>query len=384
MFHVKHRLPAAAFIVAAVYVPPDLLFSGTFMPHWWAMALLLPWVSRLDPRALDPRIGACLLAGIAWAAISLAWTIIPAEGTMDLIFLMLLALAMLAGANAEPEELDRALAGFGWGIAISAPVSIAQALGYTVGPPTYHPAGLFFNSEIMGLAAAAAFVWAARSARYALAVATFIPLALSNSRVSFAAAGVGILFGWLPECGRAIKTAVIVGGGAAMGGIFWLASIGFPIGRLVTGLSRVVIWIAGIENITPLGGGLGWWPVAFPGPLEEYAHSDILQFAVELGAGSLFLLAVPVMIWRKGAGDVAQRSAFVCLVVEAAVSFPTHLPATGFMAALLAGGMARRGDRICRGERAGRSRNADDLRWATAHRARVVSAIPLGTPRIPF
>lgn len=349
-------LAAAAFVVAAAYLPG--IFSSAFMPRWWILAIALPLVSDLDPRNLPPAIGACLLAGLAWAAASLTWAPEPAEGFGDLILLILASLAMLAAAGAE--DLDLPISAFGWGIATASAVQAAQVLaGDLLGFQGLEvaPAGTFLNPEPFALAAAPIAAWALQRAAWPLLAAMAVPLALCGSRVALAALAAALLWAWNPRP-TILKWATVLGLAVACAGAIVLLGPH----RLSTAFSRIILWLAAAESMTPLGRGLGWWAVGHPGASEEFAHSDVLQLAVELGGGALLLLAVPVIVWCKGIGDDAERAAFVCLALEAAVSFPLHLPATAFLAALLAGGMAGRWRRVRRLELARRANALAALR----------------------
>ena len=345
-FVIRHKLAVAAFVVATAYVPG--LFSSAYMPRWWAIAVLLPLASDLDPRAIAEPARRLLLLGLAWTALSLLWTPIPAEGAMDLFCMALLVLAMTAGACTE--DISPVVEAFGWGIAVSSAVVLAYHLGYPTDVQNSGRGGLFLSTEIIAEVAAPVLVWALWKRRWALSMAMVVPLALCDSRISVIAAAAGLAFGWRPR--RVwIKSIVVV-----MVMVAAAASVvSLGLFKISTGLTRFVLWGAAAESITTFGHGLGWWTVAHPGPMEEYVHSDVLQFMVELGAGSLFLLAVPIMALWRGVGNVAERSAFLCLIVEGIVSFPTHLPASGFLAALLAGRMVSGRYSICRAELDGRA-----------------------------
>jgi len=335
------RLAVVAFVVATAYVPG--MFSGAYMPRWWAIAILLPLASDLDPRVLPRDVGLLLAGGLAWAAASLAWTPIPAEGAMDLLFLILLALALVAAADAE--DLSPALAAFGWGIAASSVLAALQFAGVPTGLPHAGPAGLFMNSEILAETAAPIFVWAAWERRWALAAFLAVPVALCESRVAILAVAAGAL--WAASVPARVKAFIMAA--VALPAAATVFALG--LGKTVSAFDRVLLWTTGALHVTPWGRGIGWWPVAFPGPMQEYAHSDALQLVVELGVGGLLLAAVPAMILLKGRkDDVARRAALVAMLAEAAISFPLHVPASGFLAALLAGGLVLPRDRVRRRE----------------------------------
>jgi hypothetical protein len=325
-------MPAAALLVAVAYVPG--IYSAASMPRWWVMALALPVISDLDPRQLWAPVGVCLFGGLMWAAVSLAVSPDPQNGALQLLLMALLALTMIAAAGIE--DVDRCVEWFGWGIAISCVLAVPQWFGWNGILQTARPAGLFLNSEILAETAAPILIWAWFKNRFALFGVMLIPLLLCHSRIAVVVAAAGLLYGWRPRHWGLRPLLIALLANAALASVFVL---GF--GKLESGLDRMVLWGAGLLSITPGGRGLGWWASTHPGPLSEVAHSDALQLMVEVGLGSLFLLAVPIILLTRGTGDTAMRAAYVALGVEALVSFPMHLAASGFLAAVLAGHMAR-------------------------------------------
>lgn len=366
----EHRLAAVAFLLAVAWVPN--IFSYASMPRWWVLAVGLPLAADLDPRKLVATpAGALLAAGLAWAAISLAWAPIPRDGVLDWFFLALLAFSTTAAIE-RPEAVENALAAFSWGLAVSSAIAVAQRLGWnTPWIPGSGVGALFLNSEVLAETAAPIFAWAVFSRRWTSAAIALAPLAVCNSRIAVVAAAVGLWFSWRTD--RTLKVCVAI-----------LVLLAIPLALLGAGDlkigsagTRIVLWAAAVESVVPLGRGLGWWAAAHPNPMETVAHSDALQFVVDLGIGAMPFLLVPVAA-LFGGGDDAKRAAFVVIVAEAAVSFPLHLPATVFLAGLLAGALAadRRDLRWPRFLR--RAENPRDLRRQAAQGLRVDRDCPLG------
>ena len=114
------------------------------------------------------------------------------------------------------------------------------------------------------------------------------------------------------------------------------------------GAERVNAWIDTVSGFSPLGNGIGSYWALYPkyathadtvASRMEYAHDEPLHFAFELGAGSLFLLALFV---RSLSGRLElERMLLVAVFIEGLLSFPLHMPVTAFLAALLAGRLAR-------------------------------------------
>ncbi len=318
-----------AFCVGAAYWPG--IYSGYSMPKWWVMWIglaIIPWGFR----NLDRTIAWCAAGGVLMAAWSLAVTPHLYGGTFDLICIILLCgVAVGAAALDDAGPVVEALS---WGVAISVAASVLQFFGWYIAPHTGY-AGFYLNPEIMGELAAPLLVWAFWSQRWVLAGIMATSVLLCHSRIAFFVAGCGLLFGW--RAPRVVKLTCVVA--LLSAGITAVLFIGPE--KYLTGMTRVMYWTTAVMSLTLDGRGLAWWAAAHPFPMEEFVHSDVLQAMLEIGWGSLFFIAIPVMVLFRG-GGIAERAAYIAICVEALVSFPMHLPATGFLAAVLTGNLARR------------------------------------------
>jgi hypothetical protein len=328
----KNRPAIAAFVVAVAYWPG--LFSAAYMPRWWAVALAVPLAFDPDRRNVRSAVALCLLAFLACAAASLVVSPDAQTAALDLLFLCFLVAVAFSAAGLA--DADPTISAFCWGVSISAALCVPQAMGWSPVFQTSGPAGLFTNSEVMAEIAAPLLVWAAVKGRWGQAALMLIPLALCHSRIAVFAAAAGVLYAW-PVRRAWIKPSIF----AAIVVLAAASAVIFGVDKAASGMTRLVLWGTALESIVPLGRGLGWWAFAHPGGLDQVAHSDALQYVVELGAGSIFLLIVPFLVLKRGIGHAAERAAFVVLCIEAVVSFPLHLPASGFLFALLAGSLAR-------------------------------------------
>ncbi len=344
--------PALAFAVGAAYLPG--IFSAASMPRWWVIAVGLPLVSTIDPRSMSTPVLSCLLGAVAWSA-ALLWRD-PMGGALDFYFFLLLVGVAVAASDCD--HCRDVVEWFGWGVAVSTPFCLLQWFGWSPVQQASSPAGLFMSSEVMAETAAPVFAWAVFRRRWWLAAAMAVPLALCFSRVSVAAAMVGLAFGWRP-CVRWAKPAAL----AAVLAAAAMSVFALGIEKESTAMTRAVLWLAAAQSMSIGGAGPGWWAGSHQGYLEEFAHSDALQAAVEIGAGSLLLLAVPLLLLLRRNQPRAEASAFVVICVETVVSFPLHLPATGFLAAVVAGFLARDRGRVLSGGLAG-----GDLAGATVRR----------------
>ncbi len=319
-------MPLLGFLSATLFWPG--LPSEALAPRWAAIAVGVPLVSALNLQFASAKLLCLWGGGLMLAALSLLWSVDPLGGALDLYRLALIGLVMLAARQLS--NLDRTMAGVGWGLAISAGLCLFQIFGLSPVDQAAAPAGLFVNRDILAEAAAPVFVWAFLTRRWVLAVWLVIPLILSGSRVGLLATGAGIF---------AISTAKIrITAYALVGCLLAAFVISLDPGKVATAWARIEIWRSALGMIRPFGAGLGSFASTYPG--YEYAHSDLLQIVAELGLGAVPFIALAFVLvrasWRV---HPAIRAAAVVLGIECIVSFPLHLPTTAFLAGVLAGGM---------------------------------------------
>lgn len=345
------RVALWAFVVGVAYWPG--IASAAYVPRWAAIGIGVPLVSRMDFRCVDPLIGWLLLIGVMLAAASLAMSPDRLGGCLDLIFLVMLCGVFVAASSFE--SLDAAMTGCVLALGISAVLCIAQMFGWSDIAQTAVPGGLFLNRDVLAMFAAPVFVWCALRRLPWLAVIAAVPLVLCQSRAAWLSAAIGLVFAWRPTRAWLKWGLVFVVGVVAIGSL--VAFGGYKIG---TAGQRIVLWGATGMAITPFGNGLGWFKAAHP--IEQYAHSDVLQALVEIGVGAVALSSIPIVILMRGRGTHADRAAFVAMLVQCVISFPLHMPASGFLAAVLAGFLARRHGILCLGKSRGRDENGASVR----------------------
>jgi len=330
-----HRKAVLGFTVSTAFLPFQL--EGDFVPRWAAIAVGIPLVSKLDIRALSEPMRLLLGFLLFVCAISLVQTPFFLVGVNDMIFVVILSLAFLMGAGLE--TIDDLMTGLAVGISISAALVSVQYFSqwspFPVGSTS--PAGLFYNSEVMGEFSALILVWAVAKRRLMLAVATGLALALSFSRVGLGVAVIGLLVAWRPRLRVLLPVIVAV----LVAGVSLLLFTKFS-----SSFHRVILWGATAMSFTPLGHGLGWASLAFPE--EEFSHSDALQAIAELGIGGLALVLIPIAAFRGKRAGYAEHAIFAAVLVEVLVSFPLHFPASGFVAAVVAGFMVGLGPDVRR------------------------------------
>lgn len=334
------KVAALGFAVAAAYGPGML--SPGYAIRWAAIAIGLPLVARLDPRDIPESIRWVLVFVLICAAIP-TFTVSPDPwgGSLELFYILLLCLCMFAGAGMV--RTAPLMAGIGLGLIPSAVLSITQRFDIWSPLPQFTSvSGLFYNSEIMAEFSAIVLVWALvaawRDPRWLwMAVSAGIPVAMSQGRIAMIMVAAGLAAA-LPVRMRIGTLAVLVLLGV---GAIWAMGPG----NLDSVEHRITLWVATILSWNQYGHGLGWFMDRYP--YEQFAHSDVLQAVAEIGLGAFVLIAIPVMALRSKRGTHADRAAFVAVLVGCALSHPLHFPASGFVAAVLAGFLVGRGAGLC-------------------------------------
>lgn len=317
-----HKAAALGFAVAVAYWPG--MFSAAFVPRWAVVAVGVPMVADLDPRRIPEWCRALLLFMLAVCAVSLLGTPDPRSGGLDLIYIVLLCGAFLWGSQLE--TLDDLMAGLAIGLGISS----VMAIHYWWTLSGAKPPGLFYNPEVLAEFAALVLVWTVIRGKLWLIPLTLPSVALSSSRVAIAATLAAILFAFRPKS-KALTAFLVLG--LILAGIASVLLLNF--GKAASADYRLTIWGATIMAFTPAGNGLGWFDVAHPA--EEFAHSDVLQALAELGVPAVLLLAIPVMAFTGKQRNRAERAVFFAGCLMVCVSFPLHMPAQGFVIAVVAG-----------------------------------------------
>lgn len=331
----KHKFGIWAFAVATAFIPGFM--SSAIVGRWAVIAIGIPLVGQIGFR-FPPLIQYALAMGLAWASASMLITPYPKDAILQLFFMFVLVGVM--GAASQMKSLDDALSGLCLGVGVSSAFCF-YALPFEWGHPlvTQIPnqyAGLFFNSEVLVELSAPLLVWSIVSRRWDLAAATVVPLLLNVSRISIFVVVVGLLYAYRPRSKRVWALAAIAGLAIMVAGVWHFTTIDSA--KVGSAALRLLDWMVTAMAISPLGHGIGWFRITHGG--EEFSHSDVLQSMAELGLGSLCFAVIPVYIFRRFGGSYAERAAFVVICIELLISFPLHVPATAFLAALLAGYLA--------------------------------------------
>lgn len=339
------------------------------------------WAYRAAPAAM-------ILAWLAYAALSLAWTPALPDGIAALWRLTLLALAGAIGARVARSggDLAPAFAGFGLGIAVNSIVVLAQLAGLTWFEQFAAPAGLFVNKNMLAESAVLAFtaimaLAAERAVRPGLAMmagfAVLPSILFTASKTAFVAL---ILTGcaWVaygPRL-RAVRPWLALGLALIALDALLLWHSAWPIQTLT---QRLGLWRDTLAGAAWFGHGLGSfdavWPILRTDDVltsfhlrPGHPHADWVLLVSDLGIGSVFAFGlVGLVLWpssaapecggRLGApswtthsgaqqnGARAGQLTVVCFLATGLAAFPLENPASLLMAGLAAGWVLGRAGR---------------------------------------
>ena len=337
------------------------ILSAVFVPRWAAIAVLVPLFMMLDVRAVPAWCWAVLAVVLGSAGLSLALSPDAMSGTYALMLAAILLLTFVAGASAD--SLDNILNGLGIGILASVAVTLAQDMGWTGVPrPSALPSGLFYNSEVMAEFAALVCLWACVARKWWIVFFAAGLVVGSHSRIALLTIAVGLGYLGFVRLPRRYGVVILLA-------LIAVAILLLPVSdyKWETASHRMTLWGATVLSFEWMGNGLGWAAVTFP--VERFSHSDALQLIAEIGVAALALIAIPVMVLRKGIENGALAAVFVGSVFQIMVSFPLHFPASGFVIALVTGHLLGRRDMVRVGYTERRTDHGARIRRAEAAHA---------------
>jgi len=412
-----------AFLVAVAYVPG--LPSATLVGRWWVAAIgaaiLLLRTPRLRP-TLAHWIG---LAFIAWCAAGLIWTYSEWDTLGGLIHLLTLAgvfCVVAAAAAAEGEgslSAATAMAAFGLGLVPSAVVAVGQQFGWQpVLNISDHPVGLFLSKNGATEAAVPMLVWFIvsrgggafvrrdesavpsnatwpRSAMLLVGAAALMLTALAQAKEAWlmlTAAALVVALHWARERDRTsyplshVRTTGVLAAAVGLTALALVVVATWPESSTASLNERLAIWQATLDAwaLRPWGWGLGtyqWLLFDF-----EYAHDDFLQLLFETGPLGLALVVafIAAVLVPRG-HDLASKAALASLLASALVWWPLQSPASGFLVALLAGGLAGARARGRELEPAGRMAGGAGVRhWGIPRREGTVRVVPVSWDHMAY
>ncbi len=284
---------------------------------------------------------------LSYSALSLLWS---PHGFLELMQMLALASVFVWGCSLK--DLRSVTIGLSLGLVISSVIAILQYFKIDLPIVTIaieRPSGLFINPNIYAEVSGMVLILILINKLYWYAPATFIGL-LSTSRAVTLALGFSLaMFVWskskLASVLIVISSWIIAlklsdanynidnSGGVANSSIS---------ANTVSLNMRLDMWYDMLPGFKIFGNGIGSFIYLFPEynkhldttvSLAEYAHNDLLQLIFELGIGVIPLILIALLLLRI---NNEYRNALVFFIIIGFFGFPLHMPATGFMVALVA------------------------------------------------
>jgi hypothetical protein len=302
-----------------------------------------------------PGIGA-IVAFLAYAALSVAWSPVPLESVNTVWQCVLVAMGFALATQGDTRWLWRGAAA---GMAVNSAVVLAQLFGWdgvAQAGPGAMPAGLFVNSNVLGWTAAVVFAWA-YGRREWIAAAAVVPCFLCWFLVP-RPDGVELVVGNITSAIAVVCALAPLSVRSTR--LWWMWGIALATVAAAALLAksphlheRFDYVLYTVRNLEWFGFGAGSWPAEYPRIAQlpifewrpEHAHADFIEALAEYGLGVLLLLPAGWRLLRGwGTGACAgERASLVAFGVCALAGFPAHEPATAFLAASAAGALCRAG-----------------------------------------
>lgn len=337
----RFALPALAFLVASAYWP--YWDGGALTPRWMVLALgvLLLWGTPIRMTAVH-WLG---LAYIGLAAASYFWTPQFWPWAQQLWILVLLGGVFCLAAEAD--DLRPAYFAFAVGIALSGFVAALEALDWIALPNANHPAGLLGNRNYLAEAGVLALIAVLPQWRRPFMWAVYLGLALAITLPRSRGALLGldvVLVVYFFRHNAVVGGALLLATAAA--GWLMLGEPSRPeLHYANTAILRLAIAWSTLTHATFFGHGLGsffteyplWTPhVSIIGTRPDHPHNEVVNVIAELGLpGVVLWVAFFAAIVHRAVGTT--RLALLAILAIGCAAFPLHVPATGFVCALLAG-----------------------------------------------
>ncbi len=347
-----------------------LILPLTFVPGWTGASIPTGWavLSIVLPFTLwKPVVMTSFhwvgLGFLAYALSGLA--LYPTlDGVWELWLLAILALAFRWGS--AQVSLVPLWKGLAIGVSVSSAIACAQALGYHPVLQYRGPAGLFYNSSVLGEASVLVII-ALITERLWWYIPSLLPgLILSESR----SVGLILIAVGIASLGRRLALLSLF-----LAAVVILAMIFRP----DTDAFRFSLWYEVIANLSLFGSGPGSMANFYLHYNDyiyhpEYAHNEFLDLLFQFGVGALplFWLALRLALDNS---DAREWPIYAAFLVMAIFSFPLHVPVLALVGAVCAGQLARNHGLVW--ARLNRSR-LSDLPWYP-QRNRLVP-FQLGTP----
>lgn len=364
-------LGAFGFLLTIAFLPGAI--GDAVAPRWAMIAAFLPALLFIKVHLTARHL--ILAALLTWAAAGILFTPVALEWANGFAQLAILAGVFCIGA--ELKDLRPLWAGLAIGITVNAVIAAFQLGGLSPVDQAVAPAALFANKTFLGEIALVALIGAIGCNLWVLVPGPLFAVAVTTCREVYIALAVAVgVAVW-----RWSRLTALVGALALVVGGFVVAAHAAELRESAS--NRMAIIGDTVAQLTVLGHGVGTYYVAVSehairlpalGIRADHVHNDLLEAIFELGIGVFLLVA---LVGCALAGGLAlERTVLIAILVEGLLGFPLHLPATAFVAALVAGRLCGVGAGVRR--RVDRGRTLDPVRqpspWAGVLSPRAVAA----------
>lgn len=326
---------AFCLMVAFLWGVPD----ASVMPRW-ALIALAPFVMLWMPQGRLTNLHFLGFTALGWAALTMRWGANHYDGVGSLIHLAILGVVF--GLGSRVSDMRPVYIGAGLGLWLSSLFVLTEWLGYSlVHPFLMQYAGLFLNPNLLAEVTALVCVGAILNRIWWLLPGLLPSLIMPGSRGALLGLSVALIFAFWRKAPRLIAGAVVLGLAA-------LTVWSFDGGKHISTMQRVLLMQDNVRCLSWFGWGIGSYDTIFPYCAQSidvlhfrpiHAHSDYFEILIELGIGGILLIAMPVVSIFSSLR--IERYVLVAFMAEAAVGFPSYMPATAFMAALAMGHICR-------------------------------------------
>lgn len=346
-------LAITGFLVSVLIIPGVNRID--MEPRWAALSIMVPLMfAKTD---IQWTVAHYLVAAtMAYAALSLAWTPIMYDGIGGAWHLLLFAATFFVAYSVD--NLRPTYIAMMAGVGLSGFVAVADYTGWLFVPRVAPFAGLFVNPNFLAEAAAPLLVLAVMFRSWLLVPGLLLGAFLPLSRAALLAlAVIGCVHLW--RVSRVATSALLT---VVLSALAWHAAE--HANHFSSIMERVDIWRDAWAGMSLIGNGIGSFYVSFPVSASiidtvfnrpDHAHNELVEAAYELGIPGIVLFGALALL---AVGKSAEQSCLGAALLCAMAGFPLHEPCTGFLVAVLAGGIYRH--RVC-------LRDSGALRTASGH-----------------
>jgi len=274
---------------------------------------------------------------ICYMTLSLLWTETVTFAVFNLLQYTILGIVFIIGQNLK--DIKPVFKGLAFGLGVSSVVALSQYFGNNlVYSLSNSPAGLFINPNIYSEISVVVLMGLLTLKLWHWLPFTFAGLLLVQSRTAFLALGVSLfVWAWKQNKHLAVILTMLVG---LLGTAFYWDK--FSISSI---FERFDIWKDTLAGFKLFGNGVGSFEISFPQyathidtelARPRYAHNDILNVIFEFGLGSIFLFLMLLNVKFKNEAII-----LLAVFIISMLTYPMHVPATAFIAFLVAGYLSR-------------------------------------------